>query len=154
MSKSRVEAVIVKSMESITISGIKALRIFDSGGRSVDIGAVGRSGMFFVFLDGRDFASGILDKNPGLFTADGVVLEANVSGVTVLDLVPLFHDGLHSENTLGLAYFKNFHECVDGTITMRVVFRSPFGVDERYFESDLRFHRFPVALLEYARGVQ
>ena len=150
MSSTRPEATQATPMERVTVGTTKALRLYDSGGKTgpIEIGGVGRKGLFYVRLQEGDLASGMLNKNPGIFTAEGELLEEHVCGVTALDLVTLLHDGYNKSGRECLAYYKDFREGADGAVKFRAVFRSPLmGCDdERFFETDLEVFRFPAEL--------
>jgi hypothetical protein len=150
-ASSREEVVDFRPMMRFGIHGINTLRIFDTAGKPIEIGAIGKNGMFFVFVGAKDFGIGTLDKNPGLFSADGKMIADHVAGMTILDVLTLLHNDVKKSGFKSSGYYKDFTENEDGTFSFRIILSSPLhSEEEMFFETELKISRVPEGLVHRA----
>ena len=132
---------------------IKTLRLHDAKGHTVELSMAGADSIvLFLRYGGSVYAGCSWGENPHHYDAGGNSVGS--CGTPLHKVVEFFKNG--SKFADGemppmppLAYFKNLEETTPTSISLRLVFRSPFLRDpaaELFIEETVAFHRMPAAM--------
>ena len=145
----RPEALQAAAMSIINLDPTtKALRLHEANGRTVELGVAGA--VLFCRYGGLVYA-GVSWINPDDYDADGK--SHGCCGTPLHKVVEFFRNGSRfadgeMPSMTPLAYFQNLEETSPTSISLRLIFRSPFLRDptaEHFIEETVDFHRMPAS---------
>ena len=134
----------------------KAIRLHDHAGRTVELGVVGANSSVLFLRYGGSVYVGFSWVKPDHYDADGQ--SQGSCGTPLHKVVEFIRDEVEfvrddkpdtPPSLPPLAYFTDLDETRSPSLSLRLIFRSPFLLNptaELFIEQTVDFHRMPAAL--------